>query len=48
MDEIFGRENNEVTMYIQVRYSQKTLSEKNYYQKLIEQVHVYSKGNFCT
>jgi len=46
MDEIFGRENNEVTMYIQVRYSQKTLSEKNYYQKLIEQVHVYSKGNF--
>ncbi len=46
MDEIFGKENNEVTMYIQVRYSQKTLSEKNYYQKLIEQIHVYSKGNF--
>jgi len=46
MDEIFGKENNEVTIYVQVRYGQKTLSEKNYYQKLIEQIHVYSKGKF--
>lgn len=46
LDEIFGKENNEVTIYVQVRYGQKTLSEKNYYQKLIEQIHVYSKGRF--
>lgn len=46
MDEIFKKENNEVTIYVQVRYGQKTLSEKNYYQKLIEQIHVYSKGKF--
>lgn len=46
MDEIFGIENNQVTLFIQVRYGQKTLSEKNYYQKLIEHIHVYSKGKF--
>jgi adenine-specific DNA-methyltransferase len=46
MDEIFGAENHQVTLYIQVRYEQKTLSEKNYYQKLIEQIHIYSKGKF--
>lgn len=46
MDEIFGMENNQVTLYVQVRYGQKTLSEKNYYQKLIEQIHVYGKRNF--
>jgi len=46
MDEIFGIENNQVTLYIQVRYGQKTLSEKNYYQKLIEHIHVYNKGRF--
>jgi adenine-specific DNA-methyltransferase len=46
MDNIFGVENNQVTLFIQVRYGQKTLSEKNDYQKLIEQIHVYSKRNF--
>jgi len=46
MDEIFGIENNQVTLFIQVRYGQKTLSIKNYYQKLIEHIHVYSKRRF--
>ena len=45
MDELFGKENNEVTIYVQVRYLEKTLSEKNNYQKLIEQIHVYKKKN---
>lgn len=46
MDEVFGAENYEVTLYVQVRYGQKTLSEKNYYQKLIEQIHVYRRKDF--
>lgn len=46
MDEVFGKENYEVTLYVQVRYGQKTLAEKLAYQKLIEQIHVYQKGNF--
>ncbi len=46
MDELFGKENNEVTIYVQVRYLEKTLSEKNNYQKLIEQIHVYKKEKF--
>jgi len=43
MDEVFGSENHLVTHYVQVRYASKTLAEKNDYQKLIEQVHVYQK-----
>ena len=46
MDEIFGGENYDVTIYVQVRYGEKTLSEKNNYQKLIEQIHVYKKSGF--
>ncbi len=45
-DDVFGEENYLVTLYIQVRYADKTLAEKNDYQKLIEQVHVYRKGYF--
>ena len=40
---VFGAANHLVTFYIQVRYQGKTLAEKNDYQKLIEQVHVYQK-----
>ena len=43
MDEIFGRNSYETTLYIQVRYGNKTLNEDNNYQKLIEQVLVYKK-----
>lgn len=42
-DEIFHAENYEITFYVQVRYGEKTLSERNSYQKLIEQVLVYKK-----
>ncbi|WP_100979692.1 site-specific DNA-methyltransferase [Helicobacter pylori] len=44
MDEIFGRENFEVNYFIQVRYGDKTLAEKNNYQKLIEQIFCYKKN----
>lgn len=43
LDEIFGRDNYLVTLYIQVRYTNKTLAEDSDYQKVIEQCHVYSK-----
>ena len=43
LDEIFGRANYLTSFYIQVRYGQKTLSEDNDYQKVIEQLFVYAK-----
>lgn len=43
-DEIFGGENILDTFYIQVRYAGKSLNEKDNFQKLIEQVLVYSKN----
>jgi len=46
LDQVFGRDNFETTFFIQVRYGNKTLNEDNNYQKLIEQVFVYGKGNF--
>lgn len=46
MDEIFGRFNYETTLYVQVRYGNKTLNEDNNYQKLIEQILVYKKPLF--
>ncbi len=45
-NEIFGEENHLITLYIQVRYAEKTLAEKNDYQKLIEHIHIYQKHNF--
>ena len=45
-DYIFGEESYCVTLYLQVRYSGKTLTEKNDYQKLIEKVLVYSRPGF--
>lgn len=44
MDEVFGRNNYQTSMYFQVRYANKTLAEDNDYQKVIEQCFVYSKG----
>ena len=46
MDAIFGDTAYATTIYVQVRYSEKTLSEKNDYQKLIEQIHIYHKEKF--
>ncbi|OBX06380.1 DNA polymerase [Gallibacterium salpingitidis] len=46
MDEIFGRENSKVTLYVQVRFANKTLNEDNDYQKIMEHIFVYSNTNY--
>lgn len=43
LDEIFGRQNYLTTMYIRVRYPEKTLKEDMIFHKEIEQIHVYRK-----
>ena len=43
MDEIFGRENYLTTLFIRVRYPDKTLTSDMYYHKEIEQVYIYRK-----
>lgn len=45
MDEIFGANQFETTFHVQVRYKNKTLSEDNDFQKVMEVVHVYSKNH---
>ena len=44
LDEIFGSENFVVTMYVQVRYDEKTLKEDMVFNKLIEQIYIYKNG----
>lgn len=44
LDEIFGEENHQTTLYIQVRYPDKTLVEDADFHKLIEMVYVYGKS----
>lgn len=44
LDEIFGRDNYLTTMYIRVRYPEKTLKEDMIFHKEIEQIHVYRKS----
>lgn len=46
MDNIFGIENFEITIYVQVRFGQKTLNEDNDYQKLIEHIYIYKKNQY--
>lgn len=41
MDEIFGRFNYETTLFIRVRYLEKTLKQDMNYHKEIEQIHIY-------
>lgn len=43
LDEVFGRDNQLTTFYIQVRYGNKTLAEDNAFQKVIERCFVYAK-----
>ena len=43
LGEIFGEENYLVTLYVQVRYADKTLDEDANFHKLIEQVIVFGK-----
>lgn len=44
LDEVFGRVNYLTTIFVQVRYKNKTLAEDNDYQKVIEQCLVYAKN----
>lgn len=43
LDEVFGRKNYLTTLYIQVRYPQKTLKQDMDFHKEVEMVHVYRK-----
>ena len=43
MDEVFGRANYLITLYVQVRYPEKTLKQDMAFHKQIEQVHIYRK-----
>jgi adenine-specific DNA-methyltransferase len=45
-DEVFGKDKYLITFYIQVRYAEKTLSERMDFQKLIEHILVYKKNSF--
>ncbi len=44
-DGIFDKENFVTTFFVQVRYENKTLSEDNDYQKVMECIHIYAKDN---
>jgi len=44
IDEIFGRDNYLTTLYVQVRYAEKTLKQDMAFHKQIEQVLVYRKS----
>lgn len=44
LDEIFGRNNYLTTMYVRVRYPDKTLKQDMNFHKEIEQVHIYRKS----
>ena len=45
LDEIYGRENYLTTLYVRVRYPDKTLKSDMDFHKEIEQIHVYQKGH---
>ena len=47
-DEIFGRQNYLTTIYVQVRYPNKTLKEDMNFHKEIEQIHVYRNSPLAT
>ena len=46
LDEVMKQEQFETSFYVQVRYGNKTLSEDNDFQKVMEVAHVYSKNSF--
>jgi len=45
-DEIFGESNLVESFFIQVRFANKTLTEKDNFQKLVERVLIYQKDRF--
>jgi adenine-specific DNA-methyltransferase len=44
MDEVFGRANYLATLYVQVRYAEKTLKQDMDFHKQVEQIHVYRRA----
>lgn len=44
MDEVFERANYLATLYVQVRYSEKTLKQDMDFHKQVEQIHVYRRA----
>lgn len=46
-DEVFGRPNYETTLYVRVRYPDKTLKQDMSYHKEIEQILVYRKTDMA-
>lgn len=44
LDEVFGRPNYLCTLYVQVRYPEKTLKQDMVFHKEIEQIHIYRKA----
>ncbi|MDD0823798.1 site-specific DNA-methyltransferase [Mannheimia sp. AT1] len=47
LDEIFGRDNYLTTLYIKVRYPEKTLKEDMDFHKEVEQIHIYRKSRLA-
>lgn len=45
LDEIFGRQNYLTTIYVRVRYPEKTLKQDMAFHKEIEHIHVYRKSS---
>jgi adenine-specific DNA-methyltransferase len=43
LDEVFGRSNYLTTLYVQVRYPEKTLKQDMAFHKEIEQIHIYRR-----
>lgn len=47
LDEVFGRQNYLTTIYIRVRYPEKTLKQDMSFHKEIEYIHVYRKSSLA-
>lgn len=45
LDEVFGRQNYLTTIYIRVRYPEKTLKQDMAFHKEIEHIHIYRKSS---
>lgn len=45
LDEVFGRQNYLTTIYVRVRYPEKTLKQDMSFHKEIEYIHVYRKSS---
>ncbi|MDK7667432.1 site-specific DNA-methyltransferase [Cytobacillus oceanisediminis] len=48
MDEVFGRQAYQTTLYVRVRYADKTLKQDSLFHKEIEQILIYKKNKDAT